>query len=319
MNLDRSQIAVTSRSFCKNSTLKRELLARYPNVKFNDEGRILDGAELVAFLGGCEKVVSGLEIFNDKVLSQLPGLKVIAKYGVGLDMLDLDALSKHGVKLGWTGGVNRRSVSELTLMFALALLHRVPPAHTELRAKVWRQHIGNLLTGKTFGIIGSGHVGKDLIRLLQPFDCKIQVFDTRRYDEFWSEFKVGFVSLADLLKTSDVISLHVPLDGTTRGMLGPEQLEMMKSNAYLINCARGNLIDEEALYEFLRDRKIAGAAFDVFAVEPAPNQELIDLPYFLCTPHIGGSAEEAMLAMGRAAIDGLEDHLTIEEFRKIYP
>ena len=119
------------------------------------------------------------------MLAQVPELRVISKYGVGLDGLDLDAIAAHGVKLAWTGGVNRRSVSELTLAFAIALLHRVPESGATLRAGAWQPLVGRQLTGRTVGIIGCGFVGQDLVRLLAPFECRVLANDIRDYPEFY--------------------------------------------------------------------------------------------------------------------------------------
>ena len=300
------KVAVCSRSFSVNPILRKELLARYRNVTFNDAGAKLEGDSLVAFLRGHDKAIIGLERIDDEVLSRLPELKVISKYGVGLDMIDVEALRRHGKRLGWTSGVNRRSAAELTLAFAIAILRHVPAANRELLSGTWRQHVGGLLSGRTVGIIGCGHIGKDLVRLLQPFGCPILVNDIRHYGDFYAEHAIKAVGLEDLLVRADVVTLHVPLDDSTRGIISAARLAMMKPSAVLLNVARGGLVDEAALKQALMEKRLAAAAFDVFADEPPNDRELISLPNFLATPHIGGSAEEAILAMGRAAIEGLE-------------
>lgn len=303
------KIAVCSRSFSRHPVLRKELLARYEHVTFNDEGLSLSGDSLVEFLQGHDKAITALEKLDEDVLSSLPDLKVIGKYGVGLDMIDMKAMARHGKRLGWTGGVNKRSVSELVISFAIALLRHVPAAQREVLAGTWRQHVGGYLSGRTVGIIGCGHIGKDLVKMLQPFGCPILANDIRDFPEFYKEYGIESVSLEDLLTRSDVVSLHVPLDETTRNMLTAEQMNLMKSSTILINAARGDLLDEQELKAMLKEKRLAAAALDVFAVEPPEDTELLELPNFLVTPHIGGSAEEAILAMGRAAIDGLDRHL----------
>ncbi len=300
------KVAVCSRSFSKNLILRAELLARYKQVTFNETGRQLDGEELIAFLRGHDKAITGLEHINDHVLASLPELKVIGKYGVGLDMIDLDAMRRHGKRLGWTSGVNKRSASELTLAFAIAMLRHVPASNREVVAGTWRQLMGGLLSGRTVGIIGCGNIGKDLVRLLQPFGCPILVNDIRDYPEFYAEYAIEPVSKEALLMRADVVTLHVPLDDSTRNMLTAERIALMKPTSILINAARGGLVDELALKQALLANRIAAAAFDVFVNEPPQDNELLQLKSFLATPHIGGSAEEAVLAMGRAAINGLE-------------
>jgi phosphoglycerate dehydrogenase-like enzyme len=302
------KVAVCSRSFSRNPILRAELLQRYQQVTFNDEGRELSGDSLVEFLRGHDKAITALEVVDASVLSRLPELKVIGKYGVGVDMIDLGAMRALGKRLGWTGGVNRRSVTELVLSFAIAMLRHVPAAYREVLAGGWRQHIGGYLTGRTVGIVGCGHIGKDLVSLLKAFECPILANDILDFPDFYAAFDVEAVDLDTLLRRSDVVTLHVPLNSSTRGMLDARRLALLKPTAVLINAARGGLVDEIALKHMLRANRLAAAAFDVFAVEPPSDQELLSLPNFLVTPHIGGSAHEAILAMGRAAIRGLDEN-----------
>ena len=303
-----TKVAVCSRSFSKNPVLRAELLECYSNVKFNDDGLKLNGDSLVEFLKGNDKAITALEIIDESVLSQLPELKVIGKYGVGLDMIEMDAMRRHGKCLGWTGGVNRRSVTELVISFAIALLRHVPAAHREVLSGTWRQHVGGYLSGRIIGIIGCGHIGKDLVPLLEAFGCSILVNDIIEYPEFYRSHNIESISIEELLSRSDIVTLHVPLDESTRGMISEQLLSLMKPTAILINAARGGLIDEVALKMMLKDKRLAAAALDVFTEEPPQDLELLELPNLLVTPHIGGSADEAILAMGRAAINGLDDN-----------
>jgi phosphoglycerate dehydrogenase-like enzyme len=300
------RVAVCSRSFSKNPVLRAELLARYLHVTFNDAGRQLNGDTLVEFLRGHEKAIIALETIDEHVLSRLPELRVIGKYGVGLDMIDLAAMRAHGKRLGWTGGVNRRSVSELVISLAIAMLRHVPAANREVLSGVWRQHVGRNLTERTVGIVGCGHIGKDLVPLLKAFGCKVLANDILEFPAFYSLHGVESVGLEELLQSSDIVTLHVPLNADTRGLLNARRLALLKPGAILINAARGGLVDEGELKRLLLAKRLAAAAFDVFEDEPPQDKELLALPNFLATPHIGGSAEEAMLAMGRAAIEGLD-------------
>ena len=303
---DDIKIAVCSRSFSKNRVLREELLAVYKNVTFNDSGEQLEGDALIGFLQNHVKAITALETISADILTKLPDLKAIGKYGVGLDMIDMEAMRNHGVRLGWTGGVNRRSVSELVIAFAVNMLRQVGLVNDEVRSGIWRQLMGGQLSGRIFGIIGCGQVGKDLVRLLEPFGCRILVNDILDYPDFYNNNDVEVVSLAKLMSESDVVSIHVPLNENTRGMLNKKMLSLMKISAVLINVARGGLVDEVVLKRMLKNNLLAGAAFDVFANEPPRDTELLLLPNFLATPHIGGSSEEAVLAMGRAAIRGLD-------------
>jgi len=305
---DPTPIAVASRSFSRHPVLRAEVLARYSDVRFNDEGRSLEGDTLVAFARGRRKLITGLERVDEYILSALPELEVISKYGVGTDTLDKDALIRHGIRLGWTGGVNRRSVAELALSFMIALLRHVPATSLEIRAGGWKNRMGRQLSGRTVGIIGCGHIGKDLAVLLRAFDCTVLAHDILDFPAFYAAHQVEPVGLDALLRRADIVTLHVPLDRTTRDLLHAGRLAQMKEDALLINTARGGLVDEAALKTMLASGRLAGAAFDVFATEPPTDGELLRLPNFLATPHIGGSSEEAVLNMGRAAIVGLDDN-----------
>jgi len=299
-------IAVASRSFSQHPVLRRELLERYENVRFNDEGLSLEGQQLIEFARGRKKLITALERIDEPLLAALPELEVIGKYGVGTDMIDMQAMVRHGVRLGWEGGVNRRSVSELALGFMLTMLRIAPQLNREIRAGVWKSHKGRCLSERTVGIIGCGHIGKDLTSLLKPFGCKILAHDILDFPEFYAANGVVATSLEELLRSADIVSLHVPLDDSTRGILCAERLALLKPDALLINTARGGLVDEQALKEMLREERLAGAAFDVFATEPPADNDLLTLPNFFATPHVGGGSEEGILAMGRAAIRGLD-------------
>ena len=302
-----TKVAVASRSFSKHPVLRAELLARYPHTTFNDSGASLTGEELVAFLDGHDKAITALETISDALLSRLPRLKVLGKYGVGVDMIDLEAMAKHGVALGWRGGVNRRSVSELVISAAIALYRQIPKGFDDARAGQWKQLMGRQISDKTVGIIGCGHIGKDLTPLLKAFGCRVIAHDIRDFPEFYAAHGVTPMGLEQLLAEADIVTLHLPLDESTRNFLSAERLALMKPGALLLNAARGGLVDEAAVAEMLLDGRLGGAFFDVLAVEPPVDLDFLSLPNMLVTPHMGGSAEEAVLAMGRAAIEGLDN------------
>ena len=307
-------VAIASRSFSKHPILRSKVLEIYPDAKFNDKGLSLSGDSLVEFLSGHEKAITALEVIDDSILSKLPNLKVIGKYGVGLDMIDLHAMKDRGVKLGWTGGVNKRSVSELVISFSIYLLHRVAFANAEVRKGEWYQVKGRQLSDCTFGIVGCGHIGKDLVKLLKPFGCNILAHDIIDFKEFYQENNITSVGLDELLQKSDVVTLHLPKNDSTNNILNKDRLQMLKKDAILINLARGGLLDESALKKILSEKNIAGAALDVFSVEPPIDTDFAHLDNVLITPHIGGSTEEAVLTMGLAAIDGLENSKDPLEF-----
>lgn len=305
-----TRIAVTSRSFSRHPILRAELIARYPDaaITFNDAGESLAGERLIAFLRHHDRAITALESLTAEVFEALPDLKAVGKYGVGLDMIDLSAMARHGVRLGWTGGVNRRSVSELVICMAIALLRHVPRGNLEVRGGAWKQIMGRQISGKTVGIVGCGHIGKDLAPLLVAFGCRVLAHDLLDFPDFYAAHAVTSVPLDVLMAESDIVTLHLPLDASTRNIVDARRLRLLKPGAILINCARGGIVDEAEIKRMLIEGALAGAGFDVLDREPPEDWELLRLPNVLATPHIGGSAEEAVLAMGRAAIDGLENN-----------
>lgn len=308
-----TRVAIPSISFCQTEILRSEVLARYPDTRFNEEARRMSDDELVAFLSGRDAAIMGLENLTAEMLDHLPELKVIARMGVGLDNVDPALLRDRGIRIGWKGGTNRQSVAELMIAFSVCALRHVGPLFAEMRdGKRPRHQMGRHLGGRVVGLHGCGHVGKEVVRLLQPWDCTILACDIRDFPSFYEEYRVQPVSMDELVGRSEVLSLHIPLNDSTRGLYTGDVMDRMRDDAVLINTCRGGIIDEAALKERLLDGRLAAACIDAFAVEPPTDDELLNAPNFLCTPHIGGSAAEARLAMGRAAIDAIEDNFIPE-------
>jgi len=300
---DATPVAVTSRSFSRNEVLRAEMLERYEQVKFNDEGRSLEGDSLVDFLAGHPLAITALERIDESILSRLPELKTISKVGVGIDMIDLEAMKRHGIRLAWARGTNSRSVSELAIALMLALLRHLPAATALVRAGEWRQLQGGTLSGRTVGVVGFGHVGRDLAQLLGAFSCEVLAHDVVALADLPAH--VRQVDLETLLRESEIVTLHTVLSEETRDLLGRERLALMREGALLVNTSRGGLVDEQALREALASGQLAGAGLDVLATEPPGDDALLSMEQVIVTPHVGGSTKEAVLAMGRAAIEGL--------------
>lgn len=297
------KIVVTSRSFSLNKTLRIELLQHFPeNVVFNDKGLYLDGQALLDFVQGADILVVGLEKIDENVLKVCPNLKMISKYGVGLDNIDLEICQKYGVKIGWTGGVNRLSVAEVALGFMLGLCRNLFLTSLQHKSGIWNKSGGYQLSGKTVGIIGVGFIGKELVRLLKPFGCKILVNDIIDQKQYYSENNLTETSKEDIFRQADLISFHTPLNTETTYLVRKETLELMKPSAFLINTARGSIIKREDLKWALQNKMIKGAAIDVYEEEPPTDLEFLQLENLVCTPHLCGNSEEAVLAMGRSAI-----------------
>ena len=305
MSQSSPQIAVTPPPLCNSKKIRDEITKAFPQAVFNDRGRYLKEEELIEFAREADGLLVGRDLISEKVLSDLPRLKIISKYGVGRDNLDQEALNHHQVTLGWSGGVNRRSVAELTLCFMLSLCHNVHSGGESLKQGRWVKDGGRLLEGKTVGIIGCGNIGKEVIDLLQPFGCSILVRDILDMAEFCREKLTRQVGFEEVMSRSDVVSLHVPLTEDTRHLVGREALAKMKPEAFLINTSRGEVVDEKALKDALLSEKLAGAALDVFATEPPEDLELLQCSRLTVTPHIGGNTVEAVEAMGRSALGHL--------------
>ena len=299
------KIVATSTSFSQHPVLQAEIRALFPEARLNEQGRKLRGDELLAHIEGAEGLVVGLEPITEALLAANPQLQIVSKYGVGLNNVDLAACERRGVAIGWTGGVNKRSVSEMALGYMLMLNRNLYQTSNLLKAGTWLKRGGRLLTGKTVGIIGLGHTGKDLVRLLQPFGCRILVNDIIEQSDYYAANGLEEVDKPTLFREADIVSIHTPYDDSTAHLVDLEVLKSMQPHAFLLNTARGGIIDEYALKTALRKGYIAGAAVDAYLEEPPTDVELLRLPNLICTPHIGGNAEEAVLAMGRSAIGHL--------------
>ena len=305
MTQSKARIKVTSRSFSRHPVLKQELLDIFPNSVFNTDGPPTGLPNIVEFLNDADGMVLGLEKMDHHVLQQLNNMKIIAKYGVGLDNLDVEAAKELGIEVGWTGGVNKRSASEQALGFMLGLSRNLFFSSFPLKDGRWEKEGGAFLTGKTVGLIGCGHIGTDLIYLLQPFNCRILICDILDKSGVVDTFGVTQVSQEELLAEADIISLHVPLTELTQSLVNKEFLQKMKPTAHLVNNSRGPVVKQQDLKNALQKNIIAGAALDVFESEPPEDIEFLSLPNLMVTPHIGGNANEAVLAMGRSAVKHL--------------
>lgn len=303
------KVAVTSKSFSKNKTLISELNKYFDEVKLNHSTKKLNDNELIEFLDNCDGAIVALEEINKKIIDSLPQLKVVSKFGVGLDNIDLAYCEQKNIQVGWRGGVNKTSVAEITLAFMLMLIRNIAITSNKLSQGIWDKNGGNSLYGKTIGIIGVGHIGKELIQLLQPFNCKILVNDILNQNEYYKKYNLIDSSQDEIFRNSDIITIHTPLTNDTKHLINKNSLSVMKNNAYIINTARGDIINLKDLKEALQNNVIAGAALDVYDEEPPQDKELLKLENLICTPHISGNSKEAVLDMGRSAIKYLKELL----------
>ncbi|MCS6980265.1 MAG: phosphoglycerate dehydrogenase [Flavobacteriales bacterium] len=299
-------------SLNRDEELKNLLLSVFPEAVIGptDENIPLD--EFLDFASDAEALIVGREKVDERLFEAAPHLKVISKYGVGVDNIDFNACQAHGVHVLHATGVNRQCVAELTLGFILASLHNIVFSDRLLRRGQWVKDGGWDLAGKTVGIVGFGNVGTQLARLLQPFEVKILVHDILDKTDACKQFlHTQQTDLNTLLTSSDIVSLHVPLTSLTRKMIAAPQFAIMKTGSILINTARGGILDESDLLNALNSGSIRAACLDVFEEEPLTQHPLLQHPRVITTPHIGGNSREARRAMAHAAISMLAEYLKI--------
>jgi D-3-phosphoglycerate dehydrogenase len=300
------KIVISSSSFGKVDgsaieTLKKAgftaVLNQYNRKPTEEEFIELMDKDIVGLIAGTEKI-------TEKVLQNATSLKVISRYGVGLDNIDLEAAKRRGIIVCTTPDAPTQAVAELTLALILNLYRGIGEVDRNLRSDKWTPLMGRLLSGKTLGIIGLGRIGKALVKLVQPFELKIMGHEPYPDSDFVSFYRVELSSLEKLLSESDIISLHVPLTDETYHLIDKKELALMKIGAIIVNTARGSLIDEGALIEALEKGLIGGAALDVFENEPY-HGKLKDFDNVLLTPHIGTYAKETRIKMEREAVENL--------------
>ena len=305
------KIAVITPLFSRSPELMKELTTYFPDVKHNADNTLKTQEEIIAFLDNVDGAIVGRETIDDAILRACPKLKILSRYGVGLDNLDLDAMKQRGVKLGWSGGTNSNSVAEITLSFMLSLIRNLHIATTLLKNGTWKVNGGRELTGKTIGLFGFGHISKRLIELLAPYHCTILVYNRTHDAGEAQKYGITFATKERIIEEADIISIHLPLMPESQNLFSTQEFQAMRKDAFIINTARGGIIDEEALKVALKNGEIAGSALEVFAIEPVEDKELIALPNLICTPHLGGNSKESILAMGVSCIEHLRAHFNV--------
>ncbi len=259
----------------------------------------LQGAELGAALKGCQGVlVRSAARITREVLEHADDLRVIGRAGVGVDTIDVEAATEKGIAVLNAPSGNTVSAAELSLALLLALVRRIPAADRSMKSGGWERSklSGTELYGKTLGLIGVGRVGGEVARRARSFGMQIVAYDPYLSEKAAQALEVKLQPLDDVLRAADVVTLHVPLTDSTRGMLGTERLALLKPGAVLVNAARGGVVDEAALVAALKEGRLAGAALDVFSQEPLPKDHpLRSLDQVVLTPHLGASTEEAQL------------------------
>ncbi|MXX81952.1 MAG: phosphoglycerate dehydrogenase [Chloroflexi bacterium] len=299
------RVLVTPTSFGKQDPRLPELLHEsVGEVIGNPLGRPLRSEELRDILPGYDGYIAGQDHIDANALSRADSLRVIARYGVGVDRVDLAAAQARGIIVTNTPGANADAVAELTIGFMLALARQIPYANQRTRRGEWPRLSGVSLAGSVVGLLGLGAIGQAVARRLRAFDCILLAQDPFVSSDQAQQLGVQLIDLDALLARADFLSLHLPATAETLGLVNVDFLASMKRGTYLINTARGELVDEAALFQALQSGHLRGAALDTFSQEPpAADNPLFRLPQVIATPHTGAHTAGAVNAMGWGALN----------------
>ncbi|EGD52628.1 D-isomer specific 2-hydroxyacid dehydrogenase, NAD-binding [Thermoanaerobacter ethanolicus JW 200] len=315
----RKKILITPRSFGKTSNVPFEMLKKYDyEIIRNESGKPYEESELINIIKDIDGIIVGLDKITSNVLKNAKKLKVITKYGVGMDNIDIEEAEKLGIKITFTPGANKESVADLAFSLMLCLSRNVIKLDNIVRSNKWEKIVGYEVYGKTLGIVGTGSIGKGVAKRATGFDMKILAYDKYPDYDFADKIGMKYVDKKTLLEESDFITLHIPLSDETYHFIDEEEFNIMKNTTYIINTSRGGIINENALYNALKNKKIAGAALDAFEEEPPLNSKLFELDNVILSPHCGASTKEATDRMGIMAVEGLISVLEGMEPKYLY-
>ncbi len=312
------KILITPTSFQKPVNAKaREMIEAFADeIVYNPQTRPLTTEEVAALLPGVDGYIAGLDYITAEALANAPAsLKVISRYGAGVDRVDLAAAKAKGITVTNTPGTNSTAVCELAFALMLSLARHIPQLDAAVKSGGWPRTSGLELCGKTLGIVGMGAIGKKLATRAIAFGMSVIAYDPYFDTAFAAEHGIKQTELHDLIPQADVISLHVPLTEQTRHMIGTGQIARMKDGAFVINTARGGLVDEAAAAEAIKSGKLGGIGLDAFEVEPPTESPLMGLQNVVLTPHAGAHTDEAVAGMGLMAVQNLIDVLQGRECR----
>ncbi len=299
------KILIATRSFGSTSTKPWDILNEAGcELVRADMTQKMTEERLIELLQGVDGAIIGVIPMTAQVLANAPSLKVVSMHGVGVEHIDLSAAVQYGVVIASCPGANEQSVADLAMGLMIAIARNIPSVERKLRQGGWGAHTGYELWKKTLGLIGFGRIGHCVARRALGFDMRVLAYDPHINPDDVKE-NVSLVSFEEVLHQADYVSLHAALNNETHHMIALTQLEMMKPSAYLINTSRGLLVDEGALYIALSQKKIAGAALDVFCEEPPVNSPLLQLDNVVLTPHIGAHTCESIERAGVMAAENV--------------
>ncbi len=277
-------------------------------VQLNPYQRKLTPDECLNLYKGIDGLIAGTESLTAEILKSASKLRVISRCGAGADNIDMGVAKELGIKVFTTPDAPTQAVAELTIGLMLDLLRAISMQDHQLRSGEWQKNMGKLLSGKTLGILGLGRIGRKIVELTQPFNLKYIAWDISPDRQFAGKYSIEFIGLDELLSRADIVTIHLPYAPELEGAIGERELTLMKREAFLLNTARGGLVDEAALYRALKEKRIAGAALDVFEQEPYTGP-LRQVDNIILTPHIGSYAREARVEMEVQAAKNLLEGL----------
>ena len=304
--MEKRRVLITSIFLKEGDDVDRYLRAHGAETVYRPwhGGRTED--ELIDLLKGIDGAIVSTDPFTARVIQAADRLKVISRTGVGYDAVDVPAATKRGIIVTTTPGVNRHAVADWALALILCCARKVPENLAEVRRGAWARHEGADLAEKTLGIVGLGTIGKEVAKRGKAFGMRLLAFDLVQDPTYAEEQGIAYVPLEDLLRQSDFVSIHCFLNEATRHLVNAERLALMKPTAFLINTARGGIVDTEALCHALQAKRIAGAGLDVFEGEPLrADSPLRALENVYLTPHCAGSTTDARERSGTTAADNL--------------
>ena len=306
------KILVTATSFKPNNptpALKR--LRKYADeIVFNPKGKPLTEDELQPLVHDIDGYIAGLDFITAKALSQCEKLKVISRYGVGVDRIDLNAAQARGIKVCNTPGANTNAVADLAFGLILATARKIPMLDRKTREGGWVRSTGAEIYEKTLGILGLGAIGKAVAKRALGFDMKIMAYDPYLDEEYARSTNIEAASFDDIIRNADVLSLHLPLLNETKNIISADVMRKMKPGTIIVNTARGGLIDEDAAYELLKSNHLGGLGLDAYAQEPPGSSPLFELENTVLTPHTASHTLEAVKNMSDMSVENLIEVLT---------
>ena len=265
----------------------------------------LEDSNLREYLKTAAGFIVSLEKVTDDLLKAAPNLKVVSKYGVGTDNIDIAAAARNGVEVANCPGSNSNAVAELVIGLMITMSRNTQNLCDRLRAGTWSTEVGFEIAGKRVGILGFGNIGRKVAKYLQAFTSDICVYDVYVDRAAEEEYGVRYTSVDEIIETSDYITLHLPLLPETRHLINAASFEKMKKGVYLINAARGGIVDENALFDAVINGTVAGAGVDAFEFEPPTASKMLKDERFVLVPHIGAATVEASFNMVNMAIDNV--------------